>query len=603
MNSSKVTLPLLLVLLLAIGIGLTSLTASRQDTTDIRNKAKTTDALSFVVEELRNGEKIYFSMWKTPNIEAIYCILKREDGGFHDERIVTPEENAIFFYTSPLLEPSASRYWVDIWACGDSKCEGPITISPNASTKKYSVEDPYGKVNVGDRTFCEYDYVYIYPSETNRIWFLYEVKDKSGNVVYYEYHDTTALCMNSPDTIFAKKLIATANACSPDPWEPKIDTEYNIKLYSCHNYGSECSTLLDQKKYFIPEDFCYEPLPIDPCTKTCGEKEILTSDCECISVECTKDSHCSGFNHCNNSSHTCKCPANICSSPKIVNKACDSCICPTSCKKDQVQRADCSCQDTVKETEETQKELTLSIITPRNDKIFYEEEKIVFEAEAFYNTGDIFDSSILEWSSSKDGELKKGEKFTLTDLSVGTHKITVKASAENKTDTVKINIISRDAITIYDEQPENGSNIVASSVLISAKISSPESDIKADKLVLSLNGKDLSDDIETENNVVKYDATDKVITGLNTVKLTAVSEKGEQAEKEWSFEFSSDELIVDESSHDNDSQLIIILGIGGVAILGTLAALIVSSKKRKGPYEEASQSPVSGTPQQPPAIS
>jgi hypothetical protein len=90
---------------------------------------------------------------------------------------------------------------------------------------------------------------------------------------------------------------------------------------------------------------------------------------------------------------------------------------------------------------------------------------------------------------------------------------------------------------------------------------------------------------------------------LNTVKLTAVSEKGEQAEKEWSFEFSSDELIVDESSHDNDSQLIIILGIGGVAILGTLAALIVSSKKRKGPYEEASQSPVSGTPQQPPAIS
>lgn len=347
-----------------------------------------------------------------------------------------------------------------------------------------------------------------------------------------------------------------------------------------------------------------------PCGKTCGEKEILTSDCTCKSVECKQDGHCSGFEVCDLSNYTCTCQDSLCSLPKVVNDQCNECVCPSACSDDQIQLADCSCKQKVvpKPGQKVEKKLTLEVLRPTDDQIFDKGEKVVFEAEAYYNTGDNIEKDKLVWESSANGQLGKGNLVSYTDFDIGSHTValTYKGEHERK---ITIHILAGDEITIYKEKPANGETVYKKDLTVSALISSPRGKVDTTKMEFEFNDKNVLRDSFVGETYVEYTTQESEVSeGENEVSLYAQNYKDQEIEKNWTFEYAEkpEEVVVvedDKDSTPDSTTVLLIIGVALVFIVGLIIIVsILQSRKNRfgdGPtgQSQTGQQPVQPSPQ------
>lgn len=321
------------------------------------------------------------------------------------------------------------------------------------------------------------------------------------------------------------------------------------------------------------------------CSASC---QIDVSSCS-DPIECAADSDCYGLQTCNQSTHRCVCPSNVCTSPKVANSTCDRCICPSSCGANQVQRADCSCQDITSE-DHSARNLILGIVKPEDNASFYQGERVFFEAEAFYTNGDVVEEEKLIWESDIDGKIGKGYVLYLSDLTLGTHKITLSVEGEGIAEPAYIHILSNNKISIYDVRPKEDSIISEREVTVRALISSPKAEIDTSKSRLLLNENDVTEEASIGETFVEYTtSSEEIKDGTNSVALTVENTIGQNAEKTWEFIYQ-EELAVDDVSTDASFQtykviafiLIIVTGLG----LGIGAVVItLKSVKRKKDFE------------------
>lgn len=322
------------------------------------------------------------------------------------------------------------------------------------------------------------------------------------------------------------------------------------------------------------------------CTSDC---KINTSSCS-SPVDCMSSGDCYGFQVCDLGTHKCSCPSNFCTLPKVVNSTCDKCVCPTSCRKNQIQRGDCSCLD-ITSTPSSEKELILNIIRPEDDEIFDKGEKIIFEAEAFYNNGEDLDEEKLVWSSDKYGEIGKGMTTSSTSLDIGTHTLTLSFEGDDVSKSINIHVLSDEEITIYDEKPREGQEINKKEVVISGVISSPKAKLDTTKTKFSLNGEEITTKTLIGESYVEYTTnSDEILEGKNIVNLTVANFQDQTAQKTWEFTYSEREDIAegtgDEGGISEELKKMIsfiTIVVGGIALGTVLVILTVKSiRKKKG---------------------
>lgn len=83
----------------------------------------------------------------------------------------------------------------------------------------------------------------------------------------------------------------------------------------------------------------------------------------------------------------------------------------------------------------------ITVVSPEEGQKFSENEGINFVATAIDFTGKVIGDDKIIWTSDVDGEIGTGANFSLDDLSIGRHKITVTATdSRNKTSSKIINI-------------------------------------------------------------------------------------------------------------------------------------------------------------------
>lgn len=329
------------------------------------------------------------------------------------------------------------------------------------------------------------------------------------------------------------------------------------------------------------------------CTSSC---QIDVSSCS-NPIDCTTDTDCYGLQICDSNTHQCLCPSNVCPAPKVVNNTCNRCVCPTSCGANQIQRADCSCQDITSEAS-SERKLILGIITPEGDETFFQGNKIVFEAEAFYTNGDVVDENDLIWESDLQGEIGRGYLLYLSDLELGTHKITLYIENEQMAEPINIHVLSNNKISIYDVRPKEDSTVTDREITIRALISSPKAEIETTKTTLLLNENDVTEKTNIGKTFVEYVSTEEeIIEGENTVSLSVENELDQTAQETWKFTYQKDETIESEEESDTLKKVllfgaIVVVGVG----IGTFVviATIRSIRKKKG-FEAETPSDTSST--------
>ncbi|MEL7663859.1 MAG: CARDB domain-containing protein [Methanosarcina mazei] len=95
--------------------------------------------------------------------------------------------------------------------------------------------------------------------------------------------------------------------------------------------------------------------------------------------------------------------------------------------------------------------LKITILEPANNSIFVQNDPISFNALGFDPEDSVLKGSAIDWISSLDGPIGSGESFISSDLSLGTHQITAKATnsrGESVNDSVNIQVIGRSDLTI-----------------------------------------------------------------------------------------------------------------------------------------------------------
>ncbi len=95
--------------------------------------------------------------------------------------------------------------------------------------------------------------------------------------------------------------------------------------------------------------------------------------------------------------------------------------------------------------------LKVTVLEPANNSIFVQDDPVSFDALGFDPEDGILTGPAINWTSSIDGFIGAGESFTSSDLALGTHQITAKATnsrGESVDDSVNIQIIGRSDLTI-----------------------------------------------------------------------------------------------------------------------------------------------------------
>lgn len=70
---------------------------------------------------------------------------------------------------------------------------------------------------------------------------------------------------------------------------------------------------------------------------------------------------------------------------------------------------------------------TVTILQPSNSAVYFVEQSVGLEAEAYDVDAGSMDGAQVQWTSSLDGALGEGAQLTTASLRVGTHEITVRA--------------------------------------------------------------------------------------------------------------------------------------------------------------------------------
>jgi hypothetical protein len=300
-------------------------------------------------------------------------------------------------------------------------------------------------------------------------------------------------------------------------------------------------------------------------------------------IDCNTDADCYGLQICNQSTHKCVCSSDVCSSPKVVNDTCDRCVCPTSCKEGQIQRADCTCQDITSEAL-SERNLILGIIKPDNEETFVQGKKIVFEAEAFYTNGDAVEETDLIWESDLQGEIGRGYLLYVSNLELGTHKITLYVENELMAEPINIHIISNNTITIYDVRPKEDSTVTDEEITIRALISSPKAEIDTTKTTLLLNEVDITEKANVAKTFVEYVGMEEaVIEGENTVSLSVENELDQTAQETWHFTYQKETDISfgEKDASDQLYKVVLFVAIAAFAVGLGLSAIIIIFRKKK----------------------
>jgi parallel beta-helix repeat protein len=82
-----------------------------------------------------------------------------------------------------------------------------------------------------------------------------------------------------------------------------------------------------------------------------------------------------------------------------------------------------------------------SIISPRDGSVFNQEDEIDFDGFGYDRDIGLLNGSTFVWTSSIDGEIGRGDYFTLSNLSLGGHQITITVTdGEGKTANASVNI-------------------------------------------------------------------------------------------------------------------------------------------------------------------
>ena len=82
-----------------------------------------------------------------------------------------------------------------------------------------------------------------------------------------------------------------------------------------------------------------------------------------------------------------------------------------------------------------------SIISPRDGSVFNQEDEIDFDGFGYDRDIGLLNGSTFVWTSSIDGEIGRGDYFTLSNLSLGGHQITITVTdSEGKTANASVNI-------------------------------------------------------------------------------------------------------------------------------------------------------------------
>lgn len=210
---------------------------------------------------------------------------------------------------------------------------------------------------------------------------------------------------------------------------------------------SDESNNIKNKAFFVDE---LAPIAPSSCTKTCEEKEILTEDCTCQSVECTKDSHCTGLETCNISTHKCVCNVN-CGANMKINSKCTECICSEECESNEKQRSDCSCVEKDEELITDPEKVEITIYSVQDNEEFMPGEKVILT----YSIAEGYDveSDKVTWYVNGD-EVGTGTGIAI-DLEEGENTITLKYEDIVK-DEITVRVGSEDIAEAEDGEPEEG---------------------------------------------------------------------------------------------------------------------------------------------------